>query len=220
VLTSSTREDGTPFPDEEIINHPNFVLFAAHDTTTSVLSQMFHYLGKRPDWQERLRAEVRAVGENGGPPSWEELQQRMPVAEQLVLEVLRLNPSVTIMMRRLLRDAELGGVQLPAHTRIFHMPCFNHRMPEHWTAPHDFDPDRFSEERAEHKRAPFLYVPFGGGAHKCIGMHFAKLQAKLFLHRFMRRHRFRHAPGYADELAVVPLPRPRDDLPLMVERLS
>ena len=66
-------------------------------------------------------------------------------------------------------------------------PPFTHRMEEWWSNPLEFDPMRFSPERAEHKRHGFSYVPFGGGAHKCIGMHFALDECEvIFIQTFKK----------------------------------
>ncbi|WP_460431735.1 cytochrome P450 [Amycolatopsis echigonensis] len=43
-------------------------------------------------------------------------------------------------------------------------------MPECWTDPDTFDPDRFAPHRRENHSHRFAWVPFGGGVHKCIGM--------------------------------------------------
>jgi len=48
-------------------------------------------------------------------------------------------------------------------------PSLNHRLPELWTNPEKFDPERFAEPRSEHKKHRYAFAPFGGGAHKCIG---------------------------------------------------
>jgi hypothetical protein len=55
------------------------------------------------------------------------------------------------------------------------------RLPEYWHEPFKFDPMRFSESRAEHKQHKFLWAPFGGGGHKCIGLHFADMLFKSVL---------------------------------------
>jgi cytochrome P450 len=47
-------------------------------------------------------------------------------------------------------------------------------MKEYWTDPERFDPLRFSDERAEHKKHPFAFAPFGGGMHSCLGQFFAE----------------------------------------------
>jgi cytochrome P450 len=41
--------------------------------------------------------------------------------------------------------------------------------------------------------------------------------AKAFLHQLVRRYRFSEPPGRVHELQQVPIPRPRDGLPLRLE---
>ncbi len=64
----------------------------------------------------------------------------------------------------------------------------NHRLPELWTEPDKFDPERFAEPRAEHKKHRYAFAPFGGGAHKNASDRcFAQLEAKTITHRLLRR---------------------------------
>lgn len=209
-------EDGKHFSEEEIIPHISFLLFAAHDTTTSALSHLLYRIGENPAWQERLREEVLALGD--GPLTYEQLDQ-MPDAELAIKETLRLHPSVVMMQRRTIRECELGGHVIPANTVLFIAPQFTHRMAEWWDDPERFDPDRFAEPRNEYKRHPFNFIGFGGGAHKCIGMHFAIMQSKVFLYHFLRRYRFEMPAGYSPRLQTIPLPKPADDLPLTLQPL-
>ena len=44
---------------------------------------------------------------------------------------------------------------------------------------------RFTEE-AQRNRHRFAWVPFGGGAHMCLGLHFAYMQAKCFARHFLQ----------------------------------
>lgn len=215
-MCNERSEEGERYSDEEVIGHLNFVLFAAHDTTTSTLNHLIYYLAAHPEWQERLREEARSL--NTAHMGYDDLS-KVPDMECAMNEALRLHPSVVLLARRPLRDCELGGVQIPAGVRLFHFPCFNHRMEEYWSEPERFDPERFSSERAEHKRHSFQFIPFGGGAHKCIGMHYAMMQAKLFLHQFLLNWRFRLHEGYTAEFEPIPLPKLKDDLPLIVEPL-
>jgi cytochrome P450 len=69
------------------------------------------------------------------------------------------------------RETEIAGHYIPAGT-----PCdlaygVNHMLPELWTSPERFDPERFAEHRREYKSHRLAWLPFGAGAHKCIGMH-------------------------------------------------
>ena len=79
----------------------------------------------------------------------------------------------------------------------------NHRLPEIWTDPLKFDPDRFTEPRNEHKRHRYAFTPFGGGAHKCIGMTFGQLEIKTIMHRLLRRYRLElPRAGYQAEVGL------------------
>lgn len=53
-----------------------------------------------------------------------------------------------------------------------------HHDPSIYSQPENFDPDRFSEQRAEDKKVPYSFIPFGGGSRQCIGMELAKLELK------------------------------------------
>src|SRR5262249_23641500 len=78
------------------------------------------------------------------------------------------------------------------------------RLEQWWTHPDAFDPERFSPARAEHKRHPFAWIPFGGGAHMCLGLHFAEMQVKAVLHPLLRACRIGVAPGYTMPYQLAP----------------
>ena len=103
---------------------------------------------------------------------------------------------------------------IPPDTVINVLPQYTHMMPEHWDKPDVFDPDRFSPERAEHKRHPFQYIPFGGGAQKCIGMHFAGMIVKCFMHQALQMYRWEVPADYQPKQQTFPMPKQADDLPL------
>ena len=138
----------------------------------------------------------------------------MKLTEYVFQETLRFYPSVMILNRRTTRDVEVGGYEIPANTVVMISPPFTHRMEEWWTNPLEFDPMRFSPDRAEHKRHGFSYIPFGGGAHKCIGMHFAMMNAKLYLFRLLKQYKVNLPNNYDPRFQHVHLPRPEDGLPI------
>ncbi|MGC7264371.1 cytochrome P450, partial [Mycobacteroides abscessus subsp. abscessus] len=91
----------------------------------------------------------------------------------------------------------LLGYFIPAGTNVVTWPSINHRLPELWTDPEKFDPERFAEPRSEHKKHRYAFAPFGGGAHKCIGMVFGQLEIKTVMHRLLRQYRLElPRPGY------------------------
>lgn len=216
-FTREKTEDGEYFSNEDITAHMSFLLFAAHDTTTSALSHLLYYLGQDMEAQQRLREEAESIGKDF--LEYDDLD-KMPLAEVAVKEALRLHPSVMMMQRRTINDCELGGYHIPANTILFMTPMHTQRMEEYWDNPHKFDIDRWLEPRMEHKRHSFSFVGFGGGAHKCIGMHFALMQTKNFLHQFLRRYEFKLDPKASDNFQTVPLPKPLDDLPIVLKRID
>ena len=215
-MCNAQKEDGSYFSDEEIIHHANFLLFAAHDTTTSALSHVMYYLGRDPEWQHRARAECRALGKE--TPAYEDLDQ-LVILDRIFKESLRMHPSAPMQLRRTTCAINIDGFDIPAYTQVCTVPSFSHFMSEYWSNPTSFDPDRFTAERAEHKSHSFAYTPFGGGAHKCIGMHFAIMNAKLFLFLFLNRYTFRLADHASSKMQTVPLPKPADGVPLIVEKI-
>lgn len=216
-MCRETDEHGRPFEVKAIVDHTIFLLFAAHDTSTSALTHLALYLGGDPALQTRLRAHLAEFGP--GPLAHADLG-RMDFAEQCFHEAMRLHPPVPMAMRRTIRETEIGGHRIPPHT-VLHLPMMiNQRDPRWWTDPDRFDPDRFAPPRNEHRRHPLCFHPFGSGAHKCIGMHFAELAVKAFLHRFVRRYRFAVPAGYAPRMEWVPLPKPADGVPLTLTKLE
>ena len=75
-------------------------------------------------------------------------------------------------------------------------------------------------ERAEDKQHSHAYFPFGGGAHMCIGMHFAGLQVKAFLVQFLKKYRVSVPEGYEPVMVPIPIPKPKDGLPVRLERIG
>ena len=68
-------------------------------------------------------------------------------------------------------------------------PAATHRLEEFWTNPEVFDPGRFEAPREEHKAHRFLFMPYGGGPHGCLGMVLADMQAKVFAWHLLTRFR-------------------------------
>lgn len=214
-LCRETDEHGRPFDVGAIVDHTIFLLFAAHDTSTSALSHLAMYLGRDAALQARLREHLAAFG--SGPLDHADLG-RMDFAQRCFYEAMRLHPPVPMAMRRTVRATEFDGIPVPPHT-VLHLPMMlNQRDPRWWTEPDRFDPERFAPPRLEQRGHPMCFHPFGSGAHKCIGMLFAELMVKVFLWSFLRHYEFAVPAGYAPRLDWVPLPKPADGVPLRLRR--
>jgi cytochrome P450 len=207
-----------PLTDQEIIDHMNFLMMAAHDTLTSSLTSTVYYLGKNPDWQEQVRTEVESVrSEFGDRIPYGELD-RFEKTEWAFKEAMRLVPPVPALPRRALKAFTFGNYRIPAGTPVGINPMMTHRLPEYWPDPERYDPSRFSAEnsRGRHK---YAWVPFGGGAHMCLGLHFAYMQEKAFFFELLHRRRIVLPDAYEADFQLFPIPRPKDGLPVRFDRL-
>ena len=217
ALCQATSEDGERFGDEDIVNHMVFLMMAAHDTSTITTGAVASHLAIHPEWQGRVREEAFALG--GAPLSLEALD-RMPLLDLVIKESLRLVAPVPSLMRETVRDTEVLGHHVPAGTLVSVSPWFNHYMTELWSDPFRFDPDRFAEPRREDRSHRYAWVPFGGGVHKCIGMHLGMFEVKTLLVHLLRGYRWELMPGYRMRWDLTALPVPSRGLPLRVERLT
>lgn len=190
----------------------NFLMMAAHDTITSSATSLVMLLGRHVEWQDRLRAEVQSLGSNDGGVPYEQLD-RLVETEWAFKEALRMVPPVPSIPRRAMRDFTFGGYHIPAGTHVGVNTAYTHMMPEHWPNPETFDPERFSPERSK-GRHRFAWVPFGGGAHMCIGLHFATMQIRILMAQLLSRYRIELEPGSGSDWQIFPIPQPKDGLPV------
>ena len=202
--------------DDDIINQMIFLLMAAHDTTTSTVTSMVYELGRDIQWQERLRQQCLDLGPH---PSLAELEE-LPDLALVMKEALRLHPPVPVLARKTVKDTEILGVEIPAGRLTSIMPLYSHHMPEYWTDPEIFDPERFSDERREDKSHRFAWEPFGGGVHKCLGMIFANLESKLVLSALLRHFEWSVPLDYVPPMKNDSLPYPADGLPVSLRPLA
>ena len=210
-------EEGESYTDAEIINQMIFVMMASHDTTTSTLTSMIYETARQPKWQERMREESEQFYAKA-PLDYSRLKEFQEIG--LVLnECLRLHPALIVLPRQSARSFEYKGYRIPAGTKVAVSPSLSHLNPDIWSNPNAFDPERFNEERAEHKKVPYSFIPFGGGRHICIGKYFAEMEAKITMSYFVRRFKWSVPDGYVMKYAP-PLNHPRDGLPVRIETIT
>jgi cytochrome P450 len=215
VLTHVETEDGLSFNDDDIVSHMIFLMMAAHDTSTITASAMAYYLAKNPGWQDRCRAESQALGSAADLESLEKLES----LDLVFREAMRLVAPVPALVRRATEDTEIEGRYVPAGTIVAVVPPTAHLLPDHWTDALEFQPERFDEPRREDKGHRFLSIPFGGGAHKCIGMAFGTAEVKALLHRMLLEYRLEVPSGYEVEWDHTTLAVPTDNMPITLRRL-
>jgi cytochrome P450 len=93
---------------------------------------------------------------------------------------LRLNAAAPVLWRRAVKPFEFGGHTFPAGTITGVNPMLTHLLPEIWAG----DPGPTTRPLLAERslgRHRFAFVPFGGGAHGCLGANFAYLQVRALL---------------------------------------
>jgi cytochrome P450 len=217
ALTHVETEDGHRFSDDDIVNHMIFLMMAAHDTSTITASAMAYYLAKNPAWQERCRAESQSLGDAVIDLA---ALERLTSLQLVFREAMRLVAPVPALVRRTAEDTALDGRFIPAGTILAVVPGAVHILPHIWTDPDSFDPDRYGDPRHEDKRHRFQDVPFGGGAHKCIGMNFGTSEVKSLLHQVLLRYRLEVPTNYEVEWDHTSLVVPTDGMPITLRRIQ
>jgi len=218
-LCRATKEDGSLLTDREICDHMSFLMMAAHDTLTSSVTSLLYLLAKHPEWQDKLRKEMHGLSLPPGVPLPYERLSELALLEMAFKEAMRINPPVPGIPRAAVRDFHFKGYDIPAGTRVVVSTLFTHRAPEIWPDPLRFDPMRFTDAavRARHK---YAWVPYGGGAHMCLGLHFSYMQAKSFFYHLLTTTKVSLAHDYLPRWQMWPIPKPPDGLPIRIERIT
>lgn len=192
----SERVDGG-VTDERLRDEIMTLFIAGHETTANALTWALYLLGTHP----ATHALASAAAERGD----------REYLGRLVKEVLRLYPPAWILGREAQRDVTMSdGSRIAAGTTVFIAPLLLHRRPDLFHDPERFEPDRWLEDDPP----PFAYVPFGGGARRCIGEEFARIELLVVLERLLKRHRF--VAAASDEVGIAPLVTLRPAGPVMM----
>jgi cytochrome P450 len=159
ILIEARSEDGSPLSEKEL--RDELLTLLTDGPTSSSLAWVFERLLRHPGKLARLQEEV--LGGEGEA-----------YLDAVIKETLRLRPPVSVVVRRLLRPATLGGYDLPRNTLVAPCVYLIHNSAEIYEDPGSFIPERFLERRA----AVPTWIPFGGGARRCLAASYAEQEMK------------------------------------------
>ncbi|PHT33691.1 hypothetical protein CQW23_25491 [Capsicum baccatum] len=188
---------------DDIIDECKTFYFAAHETTTNLLSWSVLLLVSHPEWQEKARQEVVELYGQETPKT--ESISRLHIVGMILSETLRLYSPVIYLVRTAARNTRLGGLTIPAGLGLYVPPLFVHNSCELWgDDAHLFKPERFAEGMAKATRDQLMsYLAFGFGPRKCVGNNFATTEAKITLAMILQRYKFTLSPNYIHSPTVV-----------------
>ncbi len=209
------RPPGAGMTDAQVRDEAMTIFLAGHETTANALTWLWYLLGQAPEIERRLHEEVDRV-----------LQGRLPTladvaalsfVEQVVTEAMRLYPPAWIIGRRAVQEYRFREYLASAGSLFIMSPYVMHRDARAFRDPERFDPDRWTPE-FKAGLPPFAYLPFGGGARRCIGESFAWMELVLVASTIAQQWRLTPVPGHP----VVPQPvvtlRLKHGLPVVLSR--
>ncbi|MFI5974664.1 cytochrome P450 [Streptomyces sp. NPDC051452] len=184
LLFTARDEGNKSMTDKQIQDEFMTLLTAGSETTPSAMSWACMLLGRHPEVQRRMQAEVDEV--TGDRPVEAGDLRALDYTRRVIQEALRLYPPVWALGRKCVRDTELGGHRIPAGTEVLYSIYAVHHDPKVYDNPEAFDPDRWLPERA--KEVPrSAFMPFGAGVRNCIGESFSWFETQTVLATLLQR---------------------------------
>jgi cytochrome P450 len=210
MLVDARFEDGSGLSDEALHDNLMTLVIGGHETTATTLTWALHDALGNPGTLERMRAEVAGVMTSGFDPAG---VRQLAYVGAVVSESMRLHPIATMVSRHLKHEMRVAGHLLPAGTIV--SPCIYlvQRDGRTWEEPTAFKPERFLSG----KPSVYQAFPFGAGAWRCLGAHFAEYEMRVVLARLVAQLDFEADP----EVRVRPMQRgftvaPSHGLPVRV----
>ncbi|KAI5418953.1 hypothetical protein KIW84_043246 [Lathyrus oleraceus] len=212
-LLGSFMDEKAGLSDEQISDNIIGVIFAARDTTASVLTWIVKYLGENPTVLESVTEEQMSIlkgkqesGEEIGL-NWEDTKN-MPITSRVIQETLRVASILSFTFREATEDVEYQGYLIPKGWKV--LPLFRniHHSPENFKEPEKFDPSRF-----EVAPKPNTFMPFGNGVHACPGNELAKLEILVLVHHLTTKYRW-SVVGEKNGIQYGPFALPQNGLPI------
>jgi retinoid hydroxylase len=205
LLMQSMDEDGSSLSIEELKVQAILLLFAGHETTTSLITSFCMVVAQRPDILAQLRAEQDSV--NLDLPLNLELLKQMTVLDRTIKEVERLYPPIGGGFRGVVEEFEFNGCRVPAGWQVLYRIAEAHLDSDIFPNSTEFDIDR------HHERAPdFSLVTYGGGPRVCIGLAFAQMEMKIIASKLLRNYSWELLPEQNLAMKAIPTLHPHDGL--------
>jgi len=155
---TSAEIDGDRLTRNEVLDICYLFLLGGLDTVTATLGCSLAYLAANPDQRRRLVQEPRL-----GPTAIEEL--------------LRWETPVTMVPRLVKQDVKVGDVEIKAGTLVNLL-----------LGAADIDEAEFVDAgRVDFERQRNRHLAFGGGTHRCLGSHLARMELRAALEEWHRR---------------------------------
>jgi cytochrome P450 len=159
VLANARLNGERPLTDREICSFIDELLVAGNETTTNTISAGLLYLAQNTDTQTTLRANQGLI-------------------PRFVEELLRIAAPLQIALRYALIDVNVGGVDIPAGSKVFVGLASANR---------DECPYPVGERVDLERKNAGTHITFGGGVHHCLGSELARLELRVSFREWLTR---------------------------------
>ena len=177
-LLAMTLREGTKLSDRDLAAELGNTWFGGDFSGSSTLVSALYLLTAEGASRARLVDAVRGLSDPDAIASND-------VLDQTLREAMRCLPAVAVWGRRVnaAHSVTLGGVVLPADTKIFITNWHLHRGATFWASPESFRPERWTERLR--KEQPYTggshFFPLGRGPRVCLGAHYIVFLLKHIL---------------------------------------
>ena len=166
------QAEGADIADDEIAGVMYSVLFAGHETTSTLMGNA-----------------VISLMTNRA--AWDNLKANPALIPGTVEEILRFSPSVVGWRRKSRTDSVVGGVTIPAGANILMITGSANRDEAQFPGGESFDQTRDNAR---------THLSFGYGIHYCLGFQLAKMEGAVVLRQLSERFpSLRLVPGFTPD---------------------
>ena len=179
MLMAARDENGEAMTNAELRDELITLLFAGHETTATALTWALYWIHKLPEVREKLLEELDNLDEN---PDFNSIY-KLPYLNAVYCETLRIYPvAILLFQRKVETPVSLCGYDFEPGTFLYGSIYSVHQREDLYPEPKKFKPERFLERQF----SPYEFIPFGGGARRCIGMALAQFEMKLILTNILK----------------------------------
>ena len=181
MLMSARDETGQPMSDRELRDELMSLMFAGHETTATAIAWALYWVHHLPEVKAKLLDEIASLGVSPKPMEI----AKLPYLDAVCKETLRIYPVAMLTFARVVQHPmQLLGYDLEPGNVLMGNIFSVHQREDIYPDAQQFKPERFLE--TEFTSGEF--VPFGGGARRCIGEALAKFELKLVLATVVSRY--------------------------------
>jgi cytochrome P450 len=214
LMAARDADTGEAMDVQQVRDEALIFLLAGHETTSTALTFTLHLLGRHPDEQERVHAELADTLDGRAPTAAD--AHGLERTAMAIKEAMRIYPPAYATGRRAEVEDEIGSFRIPAGANAVVSQWATHRHPRFWDDPERFDPERFTPER-EADRHPYAYFPFGRGPRACIGSNFAMLESLTAIAVLLQRVRVSNGSAPVELNTAGITLRPRGAVPIRLD---